>query len=201
MILVGYGCFPLSIMKRSLAVLLGLVALAIVFGLWAVGGYNSLVTGHQNVETAWAAVETQYQRRFDLIPNVINTVKGSAQFEQQTLTDVTAARTQWQNGTTLESRVEAAGKLDSAIGRLMVTVEAYPQLKSTEAFRDLITELEGTENRVAVARLDYNNSVRNYNLTVRRFPGMVLAAIFGFEAEPGFEASEGAENAPAVDFN
>lgn len=187
-------------MKRSLAALVGLVAVVIVVGVWAVAGYNSLVTGHQNVETAWAAVETQYQRRFDLIPNVVSTVKGSADFEQQTLTDVTAARTQWQGGGSLESRVEAAGKLDSALGRLMVTVEAYPQLKSTEAFRDLITELEGTENRVAVARLDYNNAIREYNLVVRRFPGMLLAAIFGFEPEPGFEAANGAESAPAVDF-
>ena len=182
-------------------VLIGLVAVAIVLALWAVSGYNALVTGRQNVDTAWSAVETQYQRRFDLIPNVVNSVKGSAAFEQQTLTDVTAARTQWQSGGSLENRVEAATKLDSALGRLMVTVEAYPQLKSTEAFRDLITELEGTENRVSVARLDYNNAVRDYNLTVRRFPGMILASVFGFQPEPGFEAADGAETAPVVDFN
>lgn len=186
-------------MKRS-AWLIGAVIVAILVLVWVFTGYNTLVTEHQNVETAWSQVETQYQRRFDLIPNVVNTVKGSAAFEQETLTEVTAARTQWQSGGSLSERVEAAGKLDNAIGRLLVTVESYPQLRSTEAFRDLITELEGTENRVSVARRDYNEAVRTYNLAVRRFPGMILAGIFGFDAEPGFEAVDGSESAPAVDF-
>jgi LemA protein len=177
-----------------------LIAVVVLLGLWAFSSYNSLVTERENVDTAWRQVETAYQRRFDLIPNLVNTVQGSADFEQETLTAVTEARTQWQTAGAAgdrEGQVAAASSLD----RLLVTVEAYPVIQSTAAFRDLMTQLEGTENRISTARRDYNDSIRNYNLLVKRFPGNVMAGIFGFEAEEGFQSTEGAENAPTVDFD
>ncbi len=179
----------------------GGIAVVVVLVLWVLTGYNGLVTARQDVDTAWSNVETQYQRRFDLIPNVVSTVKGAANFEQSTITAVTEARSQWTGASNRGQQVAAANSFDGALGRLIVSVEAYPQLKATEAFRDLTTELEGTENRIAVARRDYNDAVRSYNLVVRRFPGMILAAVFGYAAEPGFEATEGSENAPAVHFD
>lgn len=174
----------------------GVIAVAVVLVLWVFSGYNGLVTERQSVDTAWSQVETQYQRRFDLVPNLVSTVKGAAGFEQQTLTDITNARTQWQNASSRDERVQAAGALD----RLIVSVESYPQLQTVQGFRDLMTQLEGTENRIATARRDYNEAVRTYNLTVKRFPGLVLAAIFGYDAEPGFEAADGSDAAPAVEF-
>lgn len=183
-------------MKRS-PLLIGSIVAVVAVVLWIFGGYNGLVTERQNVDTAWSQVETQYQRRFDLIPNLVSSVKGAAGFEQTTLTQITEARTQWQNASTRDERVQAAGALD----RLLVTVEAYPQLQATQAYRDLMTQLEGTENRVATARRDYNEAVKTYNLRVKRFPGLVLAALFGYDAEPGFESSDGAENAPSVNFD
>ena len=187
-------------MKRSYWIY-GAIAVVVLAALWVFSGYNALVTQRQNVDTAWSKVETQYQRRFDLVPNLQATVAGAADFEKDTLTAVTAARTQWQNADSREGRVEAAGQFDSALSRLLVTVEAYPQLQATQAFRDFMTQLEGTENRIATARLDYNDAVRDYNLAVRRLPGAILAGLFGFHPEPGFEASEGSENAPTVNFD
>ncbi len=187
-------------MKRTHWII-GIVAVVVLLGLWAVGGYNTLVTQRQNVETEWSQVETQYQRRFDLVPNLVSTVRGAADFEQETLTAVTNARTQWQNADSREAQVSAAGSFDSALSRLLVTVEAYPQLQATQAFRDLMTQLEGTENRIATARRDYNLAVRDYNNVVNRFPGLLLAGLFGFDDEPEFEAAEGAETAPSVKFD
>jgi LemA protein len=187
-------------MKRS-PWLFGAIAVVVLLALWALSGYNSLVTERQNIETAWSQVETQYQRRFDLIPNLQATVRGAANFEQETFTAVTAARSQWQDAGSREEQVAAAGQFDSALSRLLVTVEAYPQLQATQAFRDFMTQLEGTENRIATARRDYNEAVRTYNLAVKRFPGAILAGIFGYDAEPGFESSEGSENAPSVNFD
>ena len=187
-------------MKRSYW-LYGVIAVVVLLVLWVFSGYNSLVTQRQNVDTAWSNVETVYQRRFDLVPNLVSTVRGAADFEQQTLTAVTEARTQWQNAGSRGEQVAAAGEFDSALSRLLVTVEAYPQLQATQAFRDLMTQLEGTENRISTERRDYNEAVRDYNLTVKRFPGVILASMFGYDAEPGFEASEGAETAPSVNFD
>lgn len=188
--------------KRS-AFTLGIAAVLVLLGLWAFTSYNGLVTERENVDTAWRQVETQYQRRFDLIPNLVNTVQGSANFEQDTLTAVTEARTQWlsanQSGDR-DAQVAATEQTESALARLLVTVEAYPQLQSTAAFRDLMAQLEGTENRIGVARRDYNEAVRTYNLRVKRFPGNIMAGLFGFDDEPGFESAEGAENAPTVEF-
>ena len=183
-------------MKRSYW-MYGAIAVVALLAVWMFSGYNALVTQRQNVDTAWNNVETAYQRRFDLVPNLVATVRGAADFEQETLTGITEARTQWQNAGSREERVQAASALD----RLIVTVESYPQLQATQAFRDLMVQLEGTENRISTERRDYNEAVREYNLTVRRFPGNILAGFFGYEAEPGFEADEGAEDAPTVNFD
>jgi LemA protein len=177
-----------------------LAGVAVVFLLWLWSGYNGLISSKANVEGQWAQVETQYQRRFDLIPNLTNTVKGAANFEQETFTAVTAARSQWQEATTRDQKVAAASGFDTALSRLLVTVEAYPQLQATQAFRDFMTQLEGTENRIAVARRDYNDAVQSYNVRVRSFPSNILAGMFGFGTEEMFKATEGASSAPSVQF-
>jgi LemA protein len=186
-------------MKRS-KLSYGIIGVVVLLVLWTLAGYNGLVTQRQNVDTAWSNVETVYQRRFDLIPNLVATVKGAADFEQGTLTAVTEARTQWQDAGSRDERVTAAQNFDSSLSRLLVTVEAYPQLQATQAYRDLMTQLEGTENRISTERRDYNLVVKEYNLAVKRFPGAILAMIFGYDAEPGFEATEGSDVAPTVDF-
>lgn len=178
------------------------VAVVVLVLLWLFGGYNGLVRAQEAVSAQWAQVETQYQRRADLIPNLIAIVKGAAQFEQSTLQAVTEARTRWLNARTEPrgEQITAAGALDSALARLLVTVENYPQLQAVQAFRDLQAQLEGTENRVAVARKDYNDAVRGYNVRVKTFPRSLVARFFGFTPETFFEAAAGAENAPRVDF-
>lgn len=183
-----------------------LVIIGIVFflGIQAFSSYNTLITVDENKENAWRQVETQYQRRVDLIPNLVSTVKGEANFEQETLTAVTNARTQWLNAGTNANRdgqIASAQQMDSALSRLLVTVESYPQLRATQAFQDFMVQLEGTENRIAVARKDYNDEVRNFNLVVRRFPGNIYAGIFGFQAAPGFQSNDGADIAPPVNFD
>lgn len=184
-------------MKKSL-IIIAIALLAIA--LWAWSGYNGFISAHEAVDTSWAQVETQYQRRVDLIPNLVSTVKGASSFEQDTFLQVTEARTQWQNAGSREDQINAATGMDSALARLLVTVENYPQLQATQAYRDLMTQLEGTENRISVARRDYNDVVRMYNVRVKRFPAMVLARVFGFNPEQFFEAQEGADIAPTVEF-
>ncbi len=176
---------------------------ALIIGLWIVGAYNGFVTSKGNVDRQWAQVETQYQRRVDLVPNLVGTVKGAANFEQETFKEVTEARSAWAQAKTVGNRgqeIQAANNFDSALSRLLVTVEAYPQLQATQAFRDLMTQLEGTENRIAVARKDYNDAVFSYNVRVQRFPGKVAAILFGFVPEKSFEATPGSDIAPVVDF-
>lgn len=173
----------------------------VIVAIWLIGSYNGLVSGREGVSASWAQVETQYQRRFDLVPNLVSTVKGAAAFEQDTFTAITEARSQWQGAAgNRDERIAAAGQLDSALSRLLVTVEAYPQLQATQAFRDLMTQLEGTENRISVARRDYNEEVRTYNVRVKRFPGVIAAKLFGFEQEKSFDAAPGSETAPQVQF-
>ena len=189
-------------MKRS-PLLIGLLVVAVLLIGWLWTGYNSLIGAKGAVDGNWAQVETQYQRRFDLVPNLTRTVQGAANFEQETLTQVTAARTQWQQADQSGNRgdqIAAAQGFDSALSRLLVTVEAYPQLKATEAFRDLMTQLEGTENRIATARRDYNEAVRSYNVMIQRFPRNILAGLFGFSPETYFDAAPGSETAPEVKF-
>lgn len=180
--------------------LIALLVVVVVLVGWIWTGYNGFIAQQESVKNAWAQVETVYQRRVDLIPNLVNTVKGAADFEQSTFTAVTAARTQWMNAGTRQDKLAAAQGMETALARLLVTVEAYPVLKATEAYRDLMTQLEGTENRITVARRDYNDAVQAYNVAVRRFPAMLLARLFGFGQEQPFEAAQGAETAPTVDF-
>lgn len=185
-------------MSSRIKYIIGGVAILAVLWIWT--GYNGLISSKAAVDGAWAQVETQYQRRFDLVPNLVSTVKGAAAFEQDTFTAITEARSQWQSAGDRTGKVQAASGFDSALSRLLVTVEAYPQLQATQAFRDLMTQLEGTENRISVARRDYNLAVQEYNVLVMRFPRNLLASLFGFDAETMFAADEGAETAPSVNF-
>lgn len=189
-------------MTKGSKVWIILGAIVVVVGLFVLGSYNGLISSQETVKNKWANVQTQYQRRMDLIPNLVETVKGSAEFEQSTLQAVVEARSAWakaQSGS-INEQVQAAGGFDSALSRLLVTVEAYPQLKTTEAYRDFMTQEEGTENRVAVARGDFNDAVRAYNTVVRRVPSNIVANIFGFQTMESFKADDGAEEAPKVDF-
>jgi len=183
--------------RTGLYIALG-IALVLVLWLWS--GYNGLVTSKETVDASWAQVETQYQRRFDLIPNLVNTVKGAAKFEQETFIQVTEARTRWLGAGSRSERIEAAQGLEPALARLLVTFESYPQLQATQAYRDLLAQLEGTENRIAVARRDYNEEVRRYNVLVKRFPRLILARLFGYVPETFFDETPGAEKAPTVQF-
>jgi len=183
--------------KRSLLIILGIVILA---GLWAWSGFNGFVSSKEKVDAMWAQVETQYQRRSDLIPNLVSTVKGAAAFEQETFVEVTNARTQWLGASGRGEKIEAAQGMDGALARLLVTFENYPQLQATQAYRDLMAQLEGTENRISVARKDFNESVQSFNVRVKRFPSNMLARMFGFAPEVFFEAEEGSETAPDVTF-
>lgn len=185
---------------KKLSPLVIVLVVVVLLGGWLWTGYNGLVGGNESVTTAWSQVETQYQRRMDLIPNLAATVQGAADVEQDTYTQVTAARSQWQNAGTREEQIAAAGAFDSALSRLLVTVENYPQLQATQAFRDFMVQLEGTENRIATARRDYNEVVQMYNVKVKRFPTNILAGIFGFEPATAFASAEGADAAPVVDF-
>jgi LemA protein len=178
-----------------------IIGVVVVLLLWIFSTYNTLVGSRGAVDNSWAQVQTQYQRRFDLVPNLVATVKGAANFEQSTLTAVTEARTKWMNaGGNRTEQIGAAQSFDGALSRLLVTVEAYPQLKATQAFMDFMAQLEGTENRIAVARKDFNDAVFSYNVRVQRFPGSLAAAMFGFSTEKSFEAAPGSDVAPAVDF-
>lgn len=182
-----------------------IVILAMIFA----GAYNGLVAQRESVTTAFSKVQSQYQRRADLIPNLVNTVKGAANFEQETLTQVTEARaraTSIQLDPTratpeqIQQYQQAQGDVTNALSRLLMVTENYPQLQATQAFRDLQVQLEGTENRIAVARNDYNDAARPYNTRLQTFPTNVVAGMFGFEQKPYFEADEGSEQAPTVDF-
>ncbi len=199
--------FPPFSMKAPRSILtLAIIGIVILFALWMFSAYNKLITADENMDTAWRQVETQYQRRIDLIPNLVSTVRGAADFEQETLTAVTEARTRWLNAGTSDDRegqIAAGEQMDSALDRirLVFTVEAYPNLNATQAFQDLMVQLEGTENRIAVARRDYNMEVRDYNLIVRRFPGNIFAGLFGYASEAGFQSEPGADIAPEVNFD
>ena len=186
---------------------LGLILLSVV--IWGTKVYNQMVTLQEGVTSQWGNVETQYQRRADLIPNFVNTVKGAAAFEQETLTRVIEARSKATQVTidptkmTAENMQQfqaAQGELSSALSRLMVVVEQYPELKATQNFRDLQVELEGTENRISVERRKFNEVALTFNTYIKRFPQNFLAGMFGFTSKPYFESMEGAEKAPQVQF-
>lgn len=186
-----------------------IVAVVAIIAIWAVSGYNSLVGMDENVSNQWANVETQYQRRADLIPNLVNTVKGYAAHEKETLEGVIAARSQATQikidptDLTPEKLAEyqkAQGQLATALGKLLAITENYPDLKANQNFLELQAQLEGTENRINVARKNFNDAAKTYNTTIRRFPKNILAGMFGFDKRAYFEAAEGAEQAPQVQF-
>lgn len=195
-------------MKMKKTVLTIVSALALVVTMSGCG-YNSMVSLDEDVKAKWNQVETQYQRRSDLIPNLVNTVKGAAKFEQTTLTQVTEARAKATQVTidpdkltpeNIEKFQAAQGQVSQALSRLLMVTENYPQLKATDQFRDVSAELAGTENRIAVARRDFNTAVQTYNTKVRSFPTNLSAGIFGFKQRTGFKADAGAEKAPKVEF-
>lgn len=178
----------------------------IILALWVVSHYNRLVALDVKVDNEWSDVEVQYQRRADLVAQLFGIVEGAAEFEQSTLLEVTEARTQWLNAqsdpnASLDEQVAAASDFDSAIARLLVTVESYPTLTATEGFQNFQVEMAGTENRVSIAREDYNAAASEYNLATRRIPGSFFAGIFGFDEAPLFEGQEGTEVAPDIDFD
>ena len=187
-----------------------LIIIAIAAGLGLMSSYNGLVKAETEIDSVWANVESSYQRRADLIPNLVNTVKGQANFEQQTLTNVIEARakatqTKIDPSNLTEEQLnefqQNQNQVGSALSRLLVTVEQYPQLKANEGFMNLQAQLEGTENRINVARNKFNEAARIYNEQVRQFPTKLAAMIFGFKAKPYFKSATGAENAPTVNFN
>lgn len=163
--------------------------------------YNGLVKAEINVEEKWAQVETVYQRRADLVPQLVATVEGSADFEKTTLENVTKARTQWLGAGSIEAKIGAAKSLDSSLAALLATFENYPNIKSTANFQTLQSQLEGNENRISVERKRYNEAVSTFNKTIRVFPKSLIAGAFGFDKKEFFEAEEGADQAPEVEFN
>ena len=187
-----------------------LIIIAVAVGLGLMSSYNGLVKAETEIDSVWANVESSYQRRADLIPNLVNTVKGQANFEQQTLTNVIEARakatqTKIDPSNLTEEQLnefqQNQNQVGSALSRLLVTVEQYPQLKANEGFMNLQAQLEGTENRINVARNKFNEAARIYNEKVRQFPTKLAAMIFGFKDKPYFKSAAGAENAPTVNFN
>ena len=186
-----------------------MLAVVAVVAVWGVSKYNGFVGQGEKVENAWSQVENQYQRRADLIPNLVNTVKGYATHEQTTLDQVVEARAKATQLTVDASQLtpealaaynKAQGEVGAALGRLMAIGEAYPELKANQNFLELQAQLEGCENRIAVARKDFNDAVRGYNVAIKRFPSNLVAQMFGFEAKGYFEAAEGTEVAPKVEF-
>ena len=196
-------------MKRGITILLVVVAVILVIYFAFSGLYNSMINREEDTKEKWSKVESQYQRRTDLFSNVVNTIKGSAEFEKSTLQAVIDARA---NATSVKvdpgkltpesiQQFQAAqNNLNSAFSRLLVTVEQYPQLKTTQAFQDFQAQIEGTENRINKARDDFNASVLSYNSYTKRFPNNIMASIFGFAEKSYFKAAEGSEKAPEVDF-
>ncbi len=193
---------------RILTIVIVIVVILLLVA-WGTGKYNKIVTMNEKVANEWSNVETQYQRRADLIPNFVNTVKGAAAFEQETLTRVIEARAKATQVTVDPSNITpeqlkefqaAQTEVSSALARLMVVVEQYPELKATQNYRDLQVELEGTENRISMARNNFNEAARSYNTYIKQFPTNLIAAITGFKERPYFEAREGTDVAPKVEF-
>ena len=189
----------------TLLIVLGLV---LILGVWGCGGYNSLVKGDQNVKKVWGNVETNYQRRTDLYSSVIKTIEASANFEKSLLKDVVEARAKLGSTTvnvndqaSMDKYQQAQGQMRGAFSNLMGYVENYPDIKTTKAFQDFQAQIEGTENRINVARQDYNKSVESYNLKVKKFPNNMLAGMFGFKEKAFYKADPGSEKVPDVNFN
>lgn len=196
-------------MKKSLVVIIVIAVVALLLFVWGNSRYNSMVTADEGVSTEWAKVESQYQRRTDLIPNLVSTVKGYAAHEEGTLTAVIEARAKATSITidpsnlteeSLQKFQGAQDQISSALSRLMMVREQYPDLKANQQFLELQAQLEGTENRIAVARDRFNEAAKGYNVQIRKFPSNILASLFGFDAKPYFKSQAGAETAPKVEF-
>jgi LemA protein len=196
-------------MKKSSIILISVVAFIAILFMWGTSGYNSLVTLREDVNSQWANVESQYQRRSDLIPNLVSTVKGYATHESSTLEGVVAARAKATQVTIdpknltaekLQEYQAAQGQVSSALGKLLMITENYPDLKANQNFLELQAQLEGTENRISVERNRFNDVAKSYDVTIQRFPKSIIAALFGFEKKPYFEAEKGTEKAPSVKF-
>ncbi len=196
-------------MKKNVLITIIVLAVIGMIAAWLIGRYNIMVTMEENVENAWGQVENQYQRRIDLIPNLVSTVKGYATHEQSTYTAVMEARAKATQITIdpanatpeqLAAYQNAQGELSQALGRLLAVTENYPELKANENFKQLMDQLEGTENRITFARNTFNDTAKEYNTFIRRFPANIVASMFGFQYKPYFKAEEGAEKAPKVEF-
>ena len=196
-------------MNKKVIVLIAVAVVLLGCFVWVKNAYNSLVTSDENAQSAWSQVENVYQRRADLIPNLVATVKGYAAHESETLESVVAARAKATQVTIDPANLsadeiakynEAQGELGNALGKLLMIQENYPDLKANENFRDLQAQLEGTENRIATERMKFNQAVKDYNTLIRRFPNNIFASMFGFEKKGYFEANAGADNAPKVEF-
>lgn len=194
---------------KKLSIPVIIIAVVAVIAIMCVSAYNSLVSSEESVDTAWSQVENVYQRRADLIPNLVNTVKGYAAHEKETLEGVVSARAKATQMTidptnltpeAIEKFQSAQGELGSALGKLLAITENYPDLKANENFKELQAQLEGTENRIAVERKKFNETAQVYNTSIRKFPRSIVASMFGFERKPYFKAQEGAEQAPTVQF-
>ncbi len=187
-------------MSNSTKISIGLAALVVVIALYGFVAYNRFVSVNEAVDNQWAQVQTQYQRRFDLIPNLVESVKGVMKQEQKVFGDIADARTRYAGASNVDEKAQAASQLEGAVGRLLVIVENYPQLKSSENVQTLMAQLEGTENRVSVERQRFNDAVRSLNIMTKSFPSNVVAKLFGFKERPYFEAAPAAANAPQVQF-
>jgi LemA protein len=187
-------------MKGGIIALIVVVVVLLGLGGWVAGNYNGLVTAKTEVETKWAQVDNQLQRRGDLIGNLVETVKGAAGQEQAVFGDIAQARAQMAGARTPEAGIAAAQGMDGAIGRLLVVIENYPQLRSMETFQQLMDEIAGTENRIATERMRYNDTVRDYNIRVRAFPSNLFAGAFGFREATMYPVPEASKAAPKVDF-
>jgi LemA protein len=184
-------------MKKVWLIVLGVVALLALYGFSV---YNGLISSREATNSQWAQVETQYQRRYDLIPNLVEAVKGVMKQEQAVFTALADARTRYSGAVTVNDKAAAATAVDSALGRLLAVVENYPQLKSADNVQTLMSQIEGTENRISVERKRYNDAVQGYNLKVKTFPSSVVARLTGFEERTYFQAAAGSETAPQVKF-
>ncbi len=197
-------------LSTGMKVLIGIGVFLLIIVLWFVGSYNGLIKSSAEVEESWANVETQYQRRADLIPNLVESVQGAVKFEKETQTEIAvlrtsaiAAREALKSAKTQQETLAAMNQIDSAASTfsgLNINVENYPQLKATENFLNLQAQLEGTENRVAVSRNRYNDKVKVFNVKIRKIPTVIIANMFGYEKQPFFESQPGTENVPKVDF-
>lgn len=181
--------------------LIGVVVVACLIGLWLMSSYNGMVKANLAVDTQWAQVETQYQRRFDLIPNLVASVEGVMKQEKDVFIAIAEARKGYAGAKSVDEKAEAAGKMESALGRLLVITENYPQLNSSETVKNLMTQLEGTENRVSVERTRFNDTVSAFNGSIMTFPSNIVAGIFGFQKRAFFKADEAAAKAPTVKIN